>query len=230
MYSIQSTYAPVRPLKKILDLNKRAWDNIAERYDNRSGALKEFSDVFNTFMEKLPQGGRVLDLGCGTGLPYAGYLVENGFDVLGVDLSDEMVKVSSRNVPGANFVQLSMSEIPYRDEFHGVISSFSMLLLSPDLFKETASRVHSALVDGGFFYLSLNEPIGESDDSESEVFVNIMGQDMYSRAYKVKEIEGVFRSLDFSLVKFHREVQVSEEFGEEHVIEFIYKKRDEENG
>ncbi|MFA9436517.1 MAG: class I SAM-dependent methyltransferase [Candidatus Bathyarchaeota archaeon] len=230
MYPIQGTYPPVRPLKKILDLNKRAWDNIAERYDDRSGALKEFSEVFNTFMEKLPENGRVLDLGCGTGLPYARHLVENGFNVLGVDLSEEMVKVASKNVPEATFVQLSMSEIPYRDEFHGVISSFSMLLLSPDLFKETASRVLSALVDGGYFYLSLNEPVGESDDPESEVFVNILGQDMYSRAYTVKEIEGVFRSLDFSLVKFHREVQVSEEFGEEHVIEFTYKKRDEENG
>jgi len=100
-----------------------------------------------------------------------------------------------------------------------------MLLLSPDLFKETASRIHSALVDGGHFYLSLNEPASVSDDPESEVFGNIMGQDMYSRAYTVQEIEGVFRSLDFSLVKFHREVQVSEEFGEEHVIEFIYKKK-----
>ena len=225
MYPVHGTYHPVRPLKKILDLNKRAWDNIAERYDDRSGALKEFSEVFNTFMEKLPENGRVLDLGCGTGLPYAGHLDENGFNVLGVDLSEEMVKVASRNVPGANFFQLSMSEIQYRDEFHGVISSFSMLLLSPDLFKETASRIHSALVDGGHFYLSLNEPVGESDDPESEVFVNIMGQDMYSRAYTVQEIEGVFQPLGFSLVKFNRDIEVSEEFGEEHVIEFIYKKK-----
>ena len=29
MYPIQSTYPPVRPLKKILNLNKRAWNNIA---------------------------------------------------------------------------------------------------------------------------------------------------------------------------------------------------------
>lgn len=224
MYPIQCTYPPVGPLKKILDLNKRAWDNLAERYDDRSGTLKEFSDVFNTFMEKLPEKGRVLDLGCGTGLPYARHLVENGFEVLGVDLSEGMVNVASRNVPGAKFVQLSMSEIPYRDEFDGVISSFSMLLLSPILFKETASRVHSALLDGGQFYLSLNEPAGVSDDPDSEVFVNIMGQDMYSRAYSVEEIEGVFQPLSFSLVEFNRDIEVSEEFGEEHVIEFLYKK------
>jgi cyclopropane fatty-acyl-phospholipid synthase-like methyltransferase len=85
----------------------------------------------------LPEKGKVLDLGCGTGLPYARYLVEKGFDVLGVDLSEEMVKVASKNVPEASFVQLSMNWITYRDEFDGVLSSFSMLLLPPDLFKET---------------------------------------------------------------------------------------------
>jgi len=109
MYSITSTLFPVISLKYILDLNKLAWNKLAERYGERSEALQEFSDVFATFMERLPEKGRVLDLGCGTGLPYTRHLVENGFDVLGVDLSEEMVKVASRNVPGSTFVQLSMS-------------------------------------------------------------------------------------------------------------------------
>jgi SAM-dependent methyltransferase len=218
-------FPPVKSLKDILDLKKRAWDNIAGRYDERSGALKEFSEVFISFIEKLPENGRVLDLGCGTGLPYAKHLVEKGIDVLGVDLSEEMVKVASRNVSGAKFVQRSMSEITYMDEFDGVISSFSMLLLTPDLFRETASRIHSAMVDGGYFYLSLNESGNDAHDPDSDVFVNLLGQDMYSRGYKVEEIEGYFLPLGFSLVKFHRETQVSEEFGEEHVIEFIYRKK-----
>jgi len=212
----------VRLLKNFLDLNKRAWDNIAEKYDDLSEI--PFSDIFAMFTGKLPEKGRVLDLGCGTGLPYARYLVEKGFDVLGVDLSEEMVRVASKNVPEASFVQLSMNEITYRDEFDGVMSSFSMLLLSPDLFKETAWRIYSALVEGGYFYLSLNEPASVSDDPDSDVFVNIMGQDMYSRAYTVEEIESYFQPLGFSPVKFNRVVHVSEEFGEEHVIEFIYQK------
>jgi SAM-dependent methyltransferase len=209
-------------MKDPLDLNKRAWDNLAKKYDDRSGS--PISDIFIKFTGKLPEKGRVLDLGCGTGLPYARYLVEKGFEVVGVDLSEEMVKAASKNVPEATFVQLSMNEITYRDKFDGVVSSFSMLLLPPDLFRETASRIHSALVEGGYLYLSLNEPAGVSDDPDSEVFVNIMGEDMYSRAYTVDEVEGYFKPLGFSLVEFHREVQVSEEFGEEHVIEFIYQK------
>ena len=209
-------------MKDLLDLNKRAWDNIAKKYDDRSGIA--ISDIFATFTGKLPEKGTVLDLGCGTGLPHARYLVEKGFDVLGVDLSEEMVKVAIKNVPEAIFVQLSMNEIAYRDEFDGVMSSFSMLLLPPDLFKETASRIYSALVEGGYLYLSLNEPASVSDDPDSDVFVNIMGQDMYSRAYTVEEIEDYFQPLGLSLVKFNREVHVSKEFGEEHVIEFIYQK------
>ena len=167
----------------------------------------------------------VLDLGCGTGVPYARLLVERGFDVVGVDLSEDMVRVASENVPGASFARLSMSEITYRDEFDGVVSSFSMLLLPPELFRETASRIRSALVEGGCLYLSLNEPASVSDDPDSDAFVNVMGQDMYSRAYTVEEVEDVFQPLGFSLVKFNRVIQVSEEFGEEHVIEFIYQKK-----
>lgn len=70
----------------------------------------------------------------------------------------------------------------------------------------------------------MNEPVGEQDDPDSEVYVNIMGQDMYSQAYMVEEIEGVFQPLGFKLMSFNREIQVSDEFGEEHVIEFIYRK------
>jgi len=40
----------------------------------------------------------------------------------------------------------------------------------------------------------------------------------------VEEIEGYFQPLGLSLMKFNRSIQVSEEFGEEHVIEFIYQK------
>ena len=37
--------------------------------------------------EQLPSGSRVLDLGCGTGLPTARQLTDAGHEVVGVDLS-----------------------------------------------------------------------------------------------------------------------------------------------
>ena len=96
-------------MKDLLDLNKRAWNNIAKKYDDRSKS--PISDIFTTFTGKLHEKGKILDLGCGTGLPYARHLVEKGFDVLGVDFSEEMVKIASKNVPEASFVQISMNKI-----------------------------------------------------------------------------------------------------------------------
>jgi len=209
-------------LKKVLDLNKKAWDNIAETYDDRQ--ISPLSNRFKEFIESLPENGSILDLGCGTGIPYARFMVDNGFRVTGIDLSEGMVRVASRNVPDAHFLQMSMTEMPFKDEFDGAISSFSMLLLSPEMFVETSKRIHMALKSGGLFYLSLNEPPNSLDDPDEEVYVNIMGQDMYSRAYTVEEVEAIFTDLGFSHVSFHREVQYSKEFGEEHVIEFIYRK------
>jgi 2-polyprenyl-3-methyl-5-hydroxy-6-metoxy-1,4-benzoquinol methylase len=110
-------------LRKVLDMNKKAWDNLADTYDDR--AISPVSDVFHVFTELLPENGKILDLGSGTGLPYAKHLVGMGFDVLGIDLSHEMVKVASSNVHGARFVQMSMTDIQYDSEFDGVISNFS---------------------------------------------------------------------------------------------------------
>jgi SAM-dependent methyltransferase len=210
-------------MKDIIDLNKRAWDKIADGYDERTS--QELGQTFIEFTKLVPEKGKILDLGCGTGLPHDRYLVDAGFTVVGVDLSGEMVKVASRNVPEATFHIKSMDKIEYVGEFDGVFSSFSMLLLSPDLFKETAKRVYHALVDGGVFFLALNEPVGVLEDTESEAYTNIMGQDMYSRAYTVDEIEEIFQPLGFTQISFNRVIHVSEEFGEEHVIEFIYRKK-----
>jgi SAM-dependent methyltransferase len=209
-------------MKDILDLNKRAWDNLADKYDERTS--QELTQTFIEFKTKLPENGKILDLGCGTGLPHDKYLADAGFRVFGVDISGKMVKVASMNVPEATFHRASMNQIEYTEEFDGVMSSFSMLLLPPRLFKETAMRIYSSLREMGFFYLALNEPVDESEDAEFEAFTNIMGQDMYSRAYTLDEIEEIFLSIGFTRVEFNRVIHVSEEFGEEHVIEFIYRK------
>ena len=108
--------------------------------------------------------------------------------------------------------------------FDAVVSSFSMLLLSPDMFREASRRICKAIKCDGLFYLSLNEPSNRSKNPDDEVYVNIMGQDMYSRAYTSKEIGDIFIGLGFNQVSFYRETQFSKEFGEEHVIEFVFKK------
>jgi SAM-dependent methyltransferase len=54
--------------------------------------------------------GTVVDLGCGSGI-LAELLVRRGFEVLGVDVSQEMLAIASRRAPGARFVRGSLWEV-----------------------------------------------------------------------------------------------------------------------
>lgn len=53
--------------------------------------------------------GLVVDLGCGSGV-LAAELLAHGYDVLGIDLSTEMIALARQNVPGARFMAGSLHE------------------------------------------------------------------------------------------------------------------------
>src|SRR5229473_3534632 len=55
---------------------------------------------------RIPSG-LVVDLGCGSGV-WARELLRSGYDVLGVDISPSMIKLASRNAPGAKFQTASL--------------------------------------------------------------------------------------------------------------------------
>jgi SAM-dependent methyltransferase len=206
----------------IISLNRKAWNNLAVKYNNAN--YSKLNPLIEYFSNELPEKGSVLDLGSGTGLPFAKLFIEKGFNYLGVDLSLQMIKIAQKNVPLANFKELSMTDLDFDKKFDGVFSHYTMLLLNPDMFKDVARRIVKSLKSKGYFYLSLNEPRLQNADLDENVFCEIMGETMYSRAYTEVEILNVFTSLGLKKLQIYREVQKSEEFGTEYMIAFIFRK------
>ncbi|MFX1353724.1 MAG: class I SAM-dependent DNA methyltransferase [Promethearchaeota archaeon] len=206
----------------IISLNKRAWNNLAERYEQIG--YGKINPLVEYFCEKLPKSGYILDLGSGTGIPYTKFMIERGFRVLGIDISEKMIEIAQKNVPQATFKQLSMTNINFENEFNGVFSSYSMLLLNPPLFRDVAKRIVCSLKNRGLFYLSLNEPRIKNVNLDDEVFIEIMGAKMYSRPYTEEEVLEIFKPLGMNHLKIYREVQSSKEFGVEYMIAFIFEK------
>lgn len=62
---------------------------------------------------KISQG-LIVDLGCGSGLS-SQKLIEAGYQVLGIDISEDMLKIAQKRVPLAQFRQASLFkfEIPF---------------------------------------------------------------------------------------------------------------------
>ncbi|NED10085.1 class I SAM-dependent methyltransferase [Streptomyces sp. SID9124] len=79
----------------------------------------------------LPEHGRVLDIGSGTGRPTAQALVDAGHEVLGVDVSPVMVDIASRQVPAADFRCADIRTLPLEDgSFDAVCMYFALLQMS----------------------------------------------------------------------------------------------------
>jgi len=206
----------------IISLNRKAWNNVAEKYNDAN--YGKMNPAIDFFCKKLPERGSILDIGSGTGLPFAKLFLNKGFNYLGVDISSQMIKIARKNVPLAKFEEISMTELNYDNEFDGAFSHYSMLLLSPQLFKEVAKRVVKSLKGNGLFYLSLNEPRVKDADLDEDVICEIMGETMYSRAYTEEEILDVFTPLGLKKIQIYRETQNSEEFGTEYMIVFVFQK------
>ena len=205
----------------IIRLNKKAWNHAAKSYDKEDHG--KIHTLFNYFCALLPKNGYILDLGSGTGIPYSKIFIEKGFHVLGIDLSSEMIEIARKNVPEANFKEISMTDINYKEKFDGIFSSYSMLLIPPQLFKETANRIVKALKRRSIFYLCLNGPWNDGVDLDQDVIIKFKGENMYSRPYSKDEVLGIFIPLGMNLLKFEREIITSETWGKENMNTYIFK-------
>ena len=97
---------------------------MADNYDNHydaSNGRDYYSHICEGVITALPENGRLLDLGCGTGLFMQRYL-RNGGEAIGVDISMGMIKrAKQRNVSD---VALGNAEVlPFRNESFDAISS-----------------------------------------------------------------------------------------------------------
>ncbi|WP_375688160.1 class I SAM-dependent methyltransferase [Pseudooceanicola sp. LIPI14-2-Ac024] len=85
----------------------------------------------DAFLSEVPQGAEVLDLGCGTGQPMAGYMAQAGCRVTGVDGAAAMIERAQAALPGQRWIVADMRSLPPLGPFDGVIAWHSFFHLTP---------------------------------------------------------------------------------------------------
>jgi SAM-dependent methyltransferase len=98
---------------------------------------------------RLPDGARVLELGCGSGAPDTQELAER-FRVTGVDISPEQIRRARASVPGAEFLVADFTSLELAPESYDAVASFYVFNHVPrDLLAGLLRDIHSWLVPGG---------------------------------------------------------------------------------
>ncbi len=110
------------------DIVRDGYDRIAEQYDNDK-YRSHFSDEaeLDEFMSLVKPGGHVLDAGCGSGRRVARVLVDNGFQVTGIDISQKMIDLAKHLGPEATFEVGDMTALNFEDDsFDGIVSTYAV--------------------------------------------------------------------------------------------------------
>ena len=118
--------------------------------------------TLEAFAEALPEGARILDLGCGPGTA-AGALAARGFAVEAVDASGEMVARAAQ-LPGVEARQAAFDDIAGVAVYDGVWANFSLLHAAKADFPRHLTAISKALKPAGVFHIGLKLGQGEARD------------------------------------------------------------------
>jgi len=100
----------------------------------------------------IARGSTILDLGCGHGVPISQVLIDEGFDVYGVDASPTLIAAFRERFSNAHaeYAAVEDSEFFWR-AFDGVVAVGLMFLLPPNVQATVIRKIGSSLSPAGKF-------------------------------------------------------------------------------
>jgi SAM-dependent methyltransferase len=132
------------------------------------------------FLDRLPPGGRVLELGCGGGQD-AARIAARGFAVDATDGTPAMVaKANERWNVGARV--MAFHELEAEAAYDGVWAHASLLHAPREALPDLLARIHRALCPGGWFFASYKLGTDEGRDSLGR-FYNFPAADWLAARY-----------------------------------------------
>ena len=110
------------------------------------------SPLYVRFEALLPDGARILDLGCGSGRDSL-YFIKRGYRVEAVDGSPELCAIAEKTI-GQPVRCLLFADLDYAEAFDGIWACASLLHVPAAKMADVLQKVAAALKPGGILYAS----------------------------------------------------------------------------
>jgi SAM-dependent methyltransferase len=131
--------------------NKESANNFLKRKNIRKLSLLIYRDLPLLLNKYLPSE-KALDFGCGPGISTR-FLAGLGFEVIGVDINQNMVKEALSEPDGIPFAWIEHGKMPFKSESFDLVLSIMVLLEMPDLktMQEAVNEIARIIKPGGIF-------------------------------------------------------------------------------
>jgi cyclopropane fatty-acyl-phospholipid synthase-like methyltransferase len=181
----------------------RGYDEVADEY----AALESPDDPWprmrrlRAFVAALPSGARVLDLGCGNGLPATRELSET-YDVVGVDISPEQIARARTNVRTAKFLRADARTLDFpAASFDAIAALYLVDNVPSDDYGSLFRKLSDWLAPGGRVLLS-----AEPGNDQGHIY-NWLGVPMFINTVAIEDVVAQLEAASFVVEPVETESQ-----------------------
>jgi ubiquinone/menaquinone biosynthesis C-methylase UbiE len=174
---------------------RNGYNMIADRYLAARTRDSEDVRLLNDLITRLPAGAKVLDAGCGAGLPISQMLSEK-FEVTGVDFSEAQIELAKKNVPNGTFICQDMTKLDFPDnKFDGICSYYAIIHIPREEHQLLLANFHRMLIPGGLALLCLG-----AENVVDDIDENFLGTRMYWSHYGSETYLEMLTQCGFSIL------------------------------
>lgn len=172
----------------------QSYEKIADWFDqHRSKDLRMEQAYLELVQNHAKKAGKVLDIGCGTGMPIARYFVDHGFDVTGVDASQMMLDKAKTYVPEAKLYLQDMRHLDLGEKFDVIILWHSSFHLPADDQRNMFPIIEQHINPNGVLLFT-------SGTSEGEVWGMNHGENLYHASLSPDEYRSLLKQHHFEVL------------------------------
>jgi ubiquinone/menaquinone biosynthesis C-methylase UbiE len=174
---------------------KEGYNAIADRYLAERTRDSEDVRLLDDLIERLPANAKVLDAGCGAGIPISQMLSEH-FDVTGVDFSEAQIELAKKNVPKAKFICRDMTRLDFPENtFDGICSYYAIIHIPREEHQPLLANFYRMLKSGGIALLCLG-----AEHLIDDIDENYLGARMYWSHYDTATYLKMLKDSGFSVI------------------------------
>lgn len=181
------------------DIVRRGYDKVSYAYRDDEGNAAfplDYAAWLSELTPHLAPGSKVLELGCGCGVPVAQILSEN-FAVTGIDISPVQIERARKLVTPAEFVCADMTEVDFAPEsFAAIVSIYAIIHVPLDEQPALLAKLFDWLQPEGYLLTIVGNSAGTGTEQN---WLDVPGATMFWSHADAKTYESWLTQLGFKL-------------------------------
>jgi ubiquinone/menaquinone biosynthesis C-methylase UbiE len=173
---------------------KKGYNTIAAKYCKIRHEDSEDVLLLQELVTRLPGKAKVLDAGCGAGVPITKFLSQL-FEVTGVDFAETQIQLARQRVPEAQFLCQDMTKLEFPDCYFDAICSYYAIIHIPrEEHEPLLLNFNRMLKPGGFILLCMG-----ADDLKDDI-ADYHGISMYWSHYNADTNIEMVKKCGFTII------------------------------